>query len=178
MGVRLVGRGHSAERVRRSAFRILDGNVLCSMATVTRAGRAHVNTAYYCFSNDLALYFLSDPGAGHCRNLSSNPSMAMTIFRSAQRWGRPDRGMQLFGTCREARGREAERAERLYGKRFPAYTRWIAGRGRNAERLAAALRRYRFYRFVPARLKILDEAEFGGAVFVTAAVRRDPRLPA
>ena len=31
---------------------------------------------------------------------------------------------------------------------------------------------YRFYRFVPERVKILDEAEFGDAVFVQAAIVR------
>jgi hypothetical protein len=32
---------------------------------------------------------------------------------------------------------------------------------------------YRFYRFVPERVKILDEAEFGDAVFVQADIVRD-----
>ena len=34
------------------------------------------------------------------------------------------------------------------------------------------LRSYRFYRFVPSKVKILDEATFGGAVFVEARVRK------
>jgi hypothetical protein len=33
-------------------------------------------------------------------------------------------------------------------------------------------REYRFYRFVTNRLKVFDEREFGGALFVTAAVGR------
>jgi len=39
-------------------------------------------------------------------------------------------------------------------------------------RQAALLRSYAFYRFLPKRIKILDEREFGGAIFVTAAVVR------
>lgn len=33
-------------------------------------------------------------------------------------------------------------------------------------------REYRFYRFVTRRVKMFDEREFGGAVLVTATVRR------
>jgi len=42
-------------------------------------------------------------------------------------------------------------------------------------RQAALLRSYAFYRFLPGRIKILDEREFGGAMFVTAAVVRRPQ---
>ncbi len=158
-------------RVRRSALRILMENVLCSMSTVATGNRAHINTAYFCYSDDLELRFLSDPGSTHCENLAVNPSMAIAIFRSTQRWGGSDRGMQLFGVCREANGREAAQAERLYGKRFRLYAKWMAGTSEREKRLASDLRTYRFYRFVPSTVKILDEAEFGGGVLVTASLR-------
>ena len=159
-------------RVRRSALRILMENVLCSMSTVATGNRAHINTAYFCYSDDLELYFLSDPGSTHCENLGVNPSMAMAISRSTQRWGGSDRGMQLFGVCREANGREAAQAERLYRKRFRLYAKWMAGTSEREKPLATDLRTYRFYRFVPRKVKILDEAEFGGGVLVTAALTR------
>lgn len=98
--------------------------------------------------------------------------MAMAIFRSSQQWGSPDRGLQLFGTCAEARESEAGRAERLYGRRFPLYSKWVKGATKDEQRRASVLRSYRFYRFLPATVKILDEAEFGGGVFVTVKVRR------
>ena len=41
-------------------------------------------------------------------------------------------------------------------------------------RQATLLRSYAFYRFLPRQIKILDEREFGGAMFVTAAVVRGP----
>jgi len=115
-GQETVSRILLEEPVRRSLFRILRENVLCSMATVATGNRAHINTAYFCYSRALELFFLSDPGSLHCRNLAEHPSMAMTIFRSAQAWGNPDRGVQLFGTCREAKGPHARNAERLYGE--------------------------------------------------------------
>src|SRR6266496_1559095 len=127
MGLKTVQRSYTDPRVRMSLFRVLRGNVLCSIATVTRRGRAHINTAYFAYSPDLDLYFLSDRNSLHCRNLAMNPSMAMTVFRSTQTWGKPDRGVQLFGSAHEARGSEAEAAERAYARRFPPYGRILAG---------------------------------------------------
>lgn len=143
------------------------------MATIGPRDRVHINTAYFCHSSldHLEIYFLSDPTAIHCKNLSENPSMAMTIFRSTQPWGTPGRGMQLFGTTTEAKGPMAKRAEQLYAKRFPSYAKWIASRRKNTKRLGKQLQSYRFYRFLPSKVKVLDEAQYGGAVLLTATLR-------
>jgi len=87
------------------------------MATVTREGHVHINTVYFCYSAEFELFFLSHPGATHCRNISHNPSMAMVIFSSVQQWGGPDKGIQLFGTCSQVMGSHVAKAEELYGKR-------------------------------------------------------------
>ncbi len=118
-----------------------------------------LSAAYFCMSPNLALYFLSDPDSLHCRNLLTNRSMAVTIFSSAQQWGSPDKGLQLFGNCSEARGSYQREAKQLYQKRFPSF---------NATPNTI---RYRFYRFVPRQIKILDEKRFGAGVFITLAVR-------
>ncbi|HJZ86050.1 MAG TPA: pyridoxamine 5'-phosphate oxidase family protein [Polyangia bacterium] len=141
-------------RLRARVLDILASNRLCSIATVTADRRAHIHTAYFCFSSQLDLFFLSHPSALHCRNLATHRSAAATVFSSAQTWSGPDRGLQLFGTCAPATG-----AERLYARRFPAYT----------------ASEYRFYRFRPRQLKLLDEAEFGDGIFVTATIRRSSR---
>jgi len=173
--LRTVRRAFSEAPVRRSVLRILRENVLCSLSSVSPGNRAHVNTAYFCYSPDLELFFLSDPRSRHSRNLKVNPSAAIAVFRSSQTWGRPDRGIQLFGACREAREPEVLRAERLYARRFPLYARWIAGTTREERTSAALLRTYRFYCFLPRKVKILDERVFGGGVFVLADIRRAPR---
>lgn len=167
-GTRTKTPGLTEARIRRSVFRILEENVLCSIATVTHNNRAHINTAYFCYSDQLELYFLSHPSSLHCRNLSTNSSIGITIFSSSQPWVRPGRGLQLFGRCRQARGAHAKRAEQLYGKRFPAYASWKATLKRSD-----AGREYRFYRFVVRNLKMLDEKALGDAVFVDAGVNRD-----
>lgn len=170
--LKTVRRRLSEEPVRRSVFRILRENVLCSMATLGPGNRAHINTAYFCYSPDLEICFLSDPSSQHCRNVARKPSMAITVFRSSQVWNNSDRGLQLFGTCRETKGRHVDRAERLYGKRFPIYAKLMGGKAAAQRRQAVQLRSYRFYRFVPREVKILDEPTFGGSVFVAAAVPR------
>ena len=175
MTIQAVEKPFSDERIRRSISRILRENVLCSMSTVGPGNRAHINTAYFCYTPELVLYFLSDPGSRHGRNLERNPSLAMAIFKSAQGWGGQDRGLQLFGTCRRTRGRGARDAERFYAPRFSPYAKWMRGMSPAERQQAALLRSYAFYRFLPSRIKILDEREFGGAIFVTARVIRNPQ---
>ena len=158
-------RKFSEARVKKRILRLLQENTLCSLATVRRNNHAHISPVYFCYSEDLELYFLSEPRSLHCQNLLTNASMAVTIFDSSQKWGLSDRGMQLFGTCSEARGEYATQAERLYGKRFQAFAKWKTPHSKEFSF------RYHFYRFVPREIKILDEGEFGGGVFVSAALR-------
>jgi len=162
----------SERRIRASVFRVLAGNRLCSIATVARGNHAHINTAFFAYSPGVELYFLSDPESLHCRNLQANPSMAMTIFDSSQNWDAPGRGIQLFGKGHRTQGRQADRAERIYGSRFPAFGRWLKATHPAERRQAARLRSYDLFRFLPTQVKILDEAEFGAATFIIAAVRR------
>jgi uncharacterized protein YhbP (UPF0306 family) len=158
--------GISETRVGRSVSRLLDENVLCSMASITADGRAHINTAYFCYSPKLELFFLSHPNARHCQNILGNPSMGIAIFPSSQTWGGADCGLQLFGICKQATEREASKANKLYGKRFAEYNAWKAGLAPDSPG-----RDYRFYRFVTAELKVFDEKEIGSGTFVLAKLK-------
>jgi hypothetical protein len=75
----------------------------------------------------------------------------------------------LFGPCTEVGVGvdDVGDAERVYGHRYTAYAAW-----KTAVKPDDPARQYRFYRFVPERAKILDEAEFGDAVFVLAEIVR------
>jgi len=127
-----------------------------------RGAQAHVNTAYFAWGPAFEIVWLSAPEARHSRNIRANPSAALAVYRSTQNWGDSDHGIQLFGTARELRGRDARVAERLYAARFKAYE--------------ADLDAYRFYRFRPRRIKLFDEHALGGATFVTVAVGAGGRL--
>jgi uncharacterized protein YhbP (UPF0306 family) len=130
-------------------------------ATVAPGGRAHVNTAYFAFTRDFEILWLSEPRAKHSRNIRANGSAAVAVYDSTQTWGESDRGIQLFGTAREV-GHDQE-LEALYAARFPGYD-------------SEGLRAYRFYVLRPRRLKLFGEDVFGQGVFVTARLARDGRV--
>jgi len=167
MGVRTVRRDFSDKQVRRSLFRILRNNVLCSMATVTPEARAHINTAYFAYTKELEIVFVSYPDSHHARNLQGRSSMALTIFNSKQTWGRPDTGVQLFGTCRPAEKCLLGKLASVYSLRYPRFAKWK----RQFEKEEGEFP-LRFYRFVPRRATILDEREFGGGLFITVHLSR------
>jgi len=157
----------SLDRVLRSLYGILDETTLCAWATVTANSHAHVNTGYFAYSDRLEICLLSHPGSVHCRNIETNPSMAVAVFSSAQNWMQPGRGIQLFGACMQVEGADAAEVGRIYGQRFPAIANWKA-----ALKAGDPALDYRFYRFVADSVKILDEAEFGDAVWVQAGIVR------
>jgi uncharacterized protein YhbP (UPF0306 family) len=148
----------SSSRLAAIARRLLDESKLCAVATVTPDGRAHVNTAYFAWSPEFEIVWLSAPDARHSRNVRANGSAAVAVFRSTQRWGGSDRGIQLFGRARELRGRVSLEAERVYAKRFRAYE--------------GDLPAFRFYRLATRRMKLFDERALGGGTFVTLRVQR------
>ncbi|HEX9599400.1 MAG TPA: pyridoxamine 5'-phosphate oxidase family protein [Gaiellaceae bacterium] len=157
MPIERATRSMAAARIAAAARRLLDASTLCAIATVSPGGRAHVNTAYFAWSRDFDLVWLSEPHAAHSRNLRAHPTVAVAVYDSHQTWGKADRGIQLFGSARELVDEAAADAERIYAKRFPDYGR---------EDLSA----YRFYRFRPRRVKLFDESAFGRGVFVTARI--------
>jgi uncharacterized protein YhbP (UPF0306 family) len=158
-----IARPVAAVRLDRVARSLLRAAPLCAISTVSPGGRAHVNTAYFAWTDRFDIVWLSSPAARHSRNIDASGMAAIAVFDSRQTWGDADRGIQLFGTARELRGRAAEDADRLYERRF-----------RDARDLDTDA--YRYYRLSARRMKLFDERRFGGATFVTARVRRDGAL--
>ena len=143
----------SGRRLAAVAESLLEASTLCAIATADRAGRPHLNTAYFAWMPDWRVVWLSDPGAKHSRNLDRRPAAAIAVYDSHQEWGKPDRGIQLFG--RSVRpGRDARAA---YEARFPT---------RDVDVVA-----YRLYELRARTLKLFDEEALGGGTFVTARVR-------
>lgn len=150
-------------RIERAAFGLLDAAPLCAISTVSPGGAAYVNTAYFAWSRELELVWLSHPAARHSRNLRARPRVAIAVFDSTQVWGKPDRGIQLFGSAAELAPRDAAAAEALYAARFAAY-------------VPAEVVGYRFYRFRAEQVKVFDEPLLGSGVIVIARVRAGGRL--
>jgi uncharacterized protein YhbP (UPF0306 family) len=162
MAIKRSNRPIAAARLAATARELLDASTLCAIATVTPDDGAYVNTAYFAWSPDFDIVWLSEPSARHSRNLRANNSVAIGVYDSTQTWGEPDRGIQLFGSAREVAD-DASEAETLYALRFPKFA-------------AGSPSGYRFYVFTPRRLKIFDEQTFGAGTFVTARLARDRRL--
>jgi uncharacterized protein YhbP (UPF0306 family) len=152
-----------ARRLATLARSLLDASTLCAIATVSPRGRAHLNTAYFAYGSSFQVVWISEPGSGHSVNLRSNRSVAVGVFDSHQTWGRPDRGIQLFGVAGRATGRARKLASHLYAKRFPGYVE---------DEMPA----YVPYLFRPRTMKLFDERALGEGVFVTCAVRHDGRV--
>jgi len=165
MGVEILRGNLGDPRVRGSLRRLLNENVLASFATVDPKGRSHINTAYFAYSEDWSIYFYSYPSSRHCRNLERRPSMAVAVFDSHQRWGRPDRGVQLFGTAGEAKGPLAKVAAAVYSRRFPGFEKWHAP----VEQDEGAFE-LRPFRFRPRRAKLFDEPRLGAGRFVEVGI--------
>jgi uncharacterized protein YhbP (UPF0306 family) len=163
MAIERSKRRFAAARISRAARTLLDSSPLCAIATLASGGRAHINTAYFAWSHELDLVWLSDPRAIHSRNIRANDTVAVAVYDSNQTWGSPDRGIQLFGTARELSGVPADEAGSLYARRF-------------ADFCSADFAAYRFYLLRPRRLKLFDEQELGAGTFVTARIGRERRL--
>ena len=144
-------------RIERAAFGLLDASSLCAISTLSPRTTAHINTAYFVWSHELDIFWLSDPAARHSRNIRVRPNTAIAVYDSQQVWGRPDRGIQLFGSTLRLPAAETAHAESLYAARFPKYA-------------TPDLGAYRFYRFRTGRLRVFDESAFGPGVFVTARI--------
>ena len=157
MRVESLDRPVTSARLMRVARRLLDAARLCAIATKDR-GDAYVNTAYFAWTARLEIVWISSEEARHSRNLRADPTCAIAVFDTHQTWGGNDRGIQLFGRARLARGRARTNAKRAYGKRFRAYD----------PKENAGLPPYVF---TPTLVKLFHEGEFGGATWVVARVR-------
>ena len=139
------------------------------MATLTPTGEGHIHTAYFCYSNSMDLFFISNPATNHGQNLAKNPCAAVAIASSSQPWDQPHCGLQLFGKCWVASVTETVKAFAIHAARFHAYGDYI--KSLNPVDMKALV--YKFYVFRPSRITIFDEPEFGEETFITADVVRD-----
>jgi uncharacterized protein YhbP (UPF0306 family) len=156
-------RAVARSRIERAAFGLLDASPLCAISTVSPRTIAHVNTAYFAWSHEFDIFWLSDPAARHSRNIRARPSTAIAVYDSHQVWGRPDRGIQLVGSSNRLPATATAHTQSLYAARFPRYA-------------TLDLHAYRFYRFRADRLRVFDEPAFGAGVFVTANIDPGRRL--
>ena len=156
MPIELRSRRYSSDRMERVARRLMNAASLCSLATESPGGRPHINHMYFAWSGRFDVYWISDADSVHSRNLTRNRGAAVTVYDSHQTWGRPDRGMQLFGTAGVVTGRAAREAVEAYSARF-----------RDFDADASDLP---YYRFRPRTVKLFAERALDPGTLVTARV--------
>ena len=159
MTVERRSRRWSGVRLEAVARKLVNASTLCALATVAPGGRAYVSHMYFAWTDRFDVGWISDPDSRHSRNLETNSSAAVTVYDSRQIWGRPDRGIHMFGSASEVAGRRATEVERAYEKRFPSY-------GGLDDSL-------RIYRFRPRTMQLFDERSLSPGTLVTARVTRD-----
>lgn len=155
--------GPDIQAAHESVIEILASTELLSIATLTNEKQAHINTAFYAFTDDYTLTFMSAPDSDHALNLTYNHSAAVTIFSTAQRWEDSKRGIQLFGACRQIEASVSETALALYCARFSACAEYLKTLDPPARDYVSSC----LFEFSPVRLKVFDEPRFGEEVFVT-----------
>jgi uncharacterized protein YhbP (UPF0306 family) len=143
-------------KLKRSIESILADVNLCSMAT-TDVNQSHINTAFFCYDEALYIYFMSDSHTTHCRNITSNPSMAISIYNTNQPWGSSLKGVQLFGQCKEVSENEKATAIKLYEGRFPLFKAYILTLSKtDIDNFPV-----NYYMFKTDKIKLFDEDSFG-----------------
>jgi uncharacterized protein YhbP (UPF0306 family) len=154
---------YSDDLLNKSISEILENAKLWSMATVNEDLTSHINTAYFCYDDDLRFYFLTSPISQHSNNVRVNKSIACSVFNTEQPWGQnPLRGIQLFGSCELADTSSEALGNELYGKRFPSFAEWMSGLTEGEKRGLES----KFYCVSLHRIKLLDEKLFGEETYV------------
>lgn len=168
MNVRFESSEYPSARIAESVTRILESTQLCSMATI-RGDTSYIHTAYFCYDSRLHVYFVSQLSSVHVQNIADNPSTAVSVFDTRQPWDDWKLGLQFFGETRPTSKDEFKHASELYKVRFPDYKKWLHSLGR----AVASTMVPPSYLFVPSRVKILDDEDFGEETYVVAAIARD-----
>lgn len=128
-----------------------------TLATIGPAGEPQAAAVFYAADDQLNLYFLSDPGSRHGRNLAQEPRVAATIQADGQDW-QEITGLQIEGTAAVIEGTDVSaRVAQLFAGRFP-FLRELLGDGDtvDAPELQGPLASSRFYLLRPGWFRLID----------------------
>jgi uncharacterized protein len=168
--IRIEGDSCSADALRDSLRGILEDTILFTLATLERDKDGTVNpwtnTAYFAWTEDFRLHFLSPPSSRHCRNIADNPSIALTVFDTRQSGEGGKVGLQAAGRCARSTGSQLEKALRSYQARFDGFDKVIA---EPADFDKTAMES-RLYTVTLTSVKVFDEPAFGEEHWIEATI--------
>ncbi len=158
---------YADQQLNKCIYDILEMNKLMSMATVDDKQKAHINTAYFAYNNQLHLYLITDPSSQHSKNVENNDSVALTIFNSHQEFWTELQGLQLFGRCMKTPILQVPNAFGCFLKRFPVFKEFV----NNPKDMLKKSAEVRFYTIEVARIKLFDEPNFGEENYINLTVQ-------
>lgn len=118
----------TAPEAARAITRLLASQRLAALAT-EGGGRPYVNLVAFVASDDLTKIFLATPrDTRKYANLAANPHASLLVDNRADAGQDPDQGMAVtaLGTAAEVSEDRQDAVRRLYLKRHPALSRFIA----------------------------------------------------
>lgn len=118
-----------------------------TLATVGPDGAPAAADLYFAADSALRLFFLSEPGARHARNIAHRPQVAATVHAPCWGW-KEIRGLQIEGECQAVRELDQRAAAlALYGRKFDFIRAF-----------AAAITRHTVYQITPRWFRWLDNS--------------------
>lgn len=143
--------------IRDAVRRMLAAHHTATLATAGEEG-PWAAAVFYASDESLSLYFVSDPGTRHGRDLARDPRVAAAVNQDCGSWAEV-RGLQIEGRVDVLEGAARERALDCYLARFAEIGRLIKAPAGTAE--AAIAERWRsaaLYRLRPHRIRVIDNA--------------------
>jgi uncharacterized protein YhbP (UPF0306 family) len=125
----------------------------------TAAGGRPWAAAVFYASQDLTLFFVSDPESRHCTSLRECRTVAAAIHENYENW-REIRGVQLEGAVEVVPAAELPPALAVYLAKFPFVREFLTPEG--LFRIAGRTLGARLYRLSPFRLFLLDNRKAFG----------------
>lgn len=123
------------------------------MTLATCSDKPHTSSVYYGISDNFMLYFISEKTTQHCRDIVSNPHVAVAITDSRQVVTDKKVGAQVTGIVSEVKEiLELKKALSLWTKNNPGLENII-----NLKAIQEKLIKGRFYKVTPTEIKFFNE---------------------
>lgn len=122
-----------------------------------------VATVFYCYDDELNLYFLSRLMRRHSQDIIRNPNVAVAIAGRKFKFGDRVEGLQIEGICTSLSGDEARNAFGILKKRFPKAKQVIQEDTltRYLESFSKEEIIHRIWKIKLTKIKIFDETKYG-----------------
>lgn len=122
-------------------------------------------TVFYCYDNDLHLYFLSRLHRRHSQEILRNQKIAVAIADKHFNLGDKVKGIQIEGTCRALSEEDAKRAFTWYKKRFPQAEKIMEEDALTRKETSFAGNDviHRIWKVTPVTIKVFDEEMHGSS---------------